>query len=424
MSTFALIDGNNFYVSCERVFNPALEGKPVVVLSNNDGCAVARSQEVKALGVRMGMPWFQMQALARKHGIIALSSNYTLYADMSNRMMAILRQFSPHQEIYSIDECFLGLDGFNLDLSDYGQQIRQQVRRWIGIPVCVGIAPTKTLAKLANHAAKKQPQWDGVCDLSSLSEAERDRLMDGIEVGEIWGVGRKLREQLTAMRLSTALALKQADTAFIRKRFSVVLERTVQELRGISCLGVEEVASNKRQIVCSRSFGLPVLRLAELNEAVSSYAARAAEKLRRQFSLAGAIHVYITTSPFREKDPQYSQGITIPLPEASDDTSKLIRAVQWGLKQIFRPGYRYAKAGVMLIELGPAGNRQSSFFTDEEKESRSSKLMQTLDSINRKMGKDTLFPASSGIARPWRMKQGNKSSCYTTDWRELAEVRC
>ncbi len=422
MSTFALIDGNNFYVSCERVFNPALEGRPVVVLSNNDGCAVARSAEVKALGVRMATPWFQMQDLARKHGIVALSSNYTLYADMSNRMMSLLRQFSPRQEIYSIDECFLGLEGFSRDLTAYGQEIRQRVRQWIGIPVCVGIAPSKTLAKLANHIAKKGPEWNGVCDLGALPDAERDRLMASIEAGEVWGVGRRLREQLAAIGIHTVLALKQADPALIRRRFSVVLERTVLELRGISCMGMEEVAPSKQQIVCSRSFGLPVLHLAELSEAVSSYATRAAEKLRRQSSVAGALHVYIATSPFREKDPQYSRGITIPLPQAADDTSRLVRAALWGLKQIYRPGYRYAKAGVMLMELGPAGCQQQALFGDEGAEKRSARLMQALDSINRKMGKDTLFLASSGIVKGWGMKQGNRSPCYTTDWGELAEV--
>ncbi|MHB1247829.1 MAG: Y-family DNA polymerase [Polaromonas sp.] len=424
MTTFALVDGNNFYVSCERVFNPRLEGKPVVVLSNNDGCAVARSAEVKALGVKMGTPWFQMQDLAREHGIIALSSNYTLYADMSNRVMAVLRQFSPHQEVYSIDECFLGLDGMRQDLTAYGQQMRQQVRRWTGIPVCVGIGPTKTLTKLANHIAKKGAKWNGVCDLGALPETALNDLLDGLEVGEVWGVGRRLREQLAAMNIHTVLALKQADPALIRRRFSVVLERTVLELRGTSCLDLEQVTPDKQQIICSRSFGMAVLTLAELGEAVSSYMTRATQKLRRQSSAAGAIHVFITTGPFREKDPQYSQGITIPLPQASDDTSQLIRVALWALKRIYRSGFRYAKAGVMLMDLGPAGNRQPTLFTDAVAERRSATLMLTLDSINRKMGKDALFLASSGIGKAWRMQQGNKSPCYTTHWKQLAEVRC
>ena len=425
MSNFALVDGNNFYVSCERVFNPGLEGKPVVVLSNNDGCAVARSAEVKALGVGMGTPWYQMQDIARQHGMIALSSNYTLYADMSNRMMSVLRQFSPNQEIYSIDECFLGLNGFNRDLTAYGQEIRQRVRRWTGIPVCVGIGPSKTLAKLANHVAKKGgAKWSGVCDLGAMPEPELDQLLDSVEVGEVWGVGRRMREQLAAMNIRTVLALKQADAVLIRRRFSVVLERTVRELRGISCLGLEEMAYSKQQILCSRSFGMPLLHLTELREAVSCYTTRAAEKLRRQSSVAGAIHVFITTSPFREKDPQRSQGITVPLPQAAGDTPGLVQAALWGLNQIYRPGYRYVKAGVMLMELSSAGKRQYTLFKDAAAGSRSLLLMQVLDTINRKMGKDTLFLASSGIRQAWRMKQGNRSPCYTTNWEELAWARC
>jgi DNA polymerase V len=424
MTSFALVDGNNFYVSCERVFNPSLEGRPVVVLSNNDGCAVARSAEVKALGVKMATPWFQMKDLAKKHGIIALSSNYTLYADMSNRMMSVLRQFSPHQEIYSIDECFLGMDGIDQDLTRYAQRIKQQVHRWTGIPVCVGIAASKTLAKLANHAAKKQAKWDGVCDLGEIPESELDEILAGIEVGEVWGVGRRLREQLIAMNIHTALALKQADSALIRRRFSMALERTVLELRGISCLALDAVVPDKQQIVCSRSFGLPVLHLAGLSEAVSSYTTRAAEKLRRQSSIASAIHVHIATSPFHEQDPQYAQGITIPLPEASNDTNRLIRAALWGLRQIYRPGYRYAKAGITLMAISPEATRQSALFTDEISEARSIQLMQTMDGINRKMGKDTLFMASSGICKGWRMMQENKSPCYTTSWAQLATAQC
>lgn len=424
MTTFALVDGNNFYVSCERVFNPKLEGKPVVVLSNNDGCAVARSAEVKALGVKMAMPWFQMKDLARKHGIIALSSNYTLYADMSNRMMSVLRQFSPNQEIYSIDECFLGLDGFNFDLTAYGQVIRQRVQRWTGIPVCVGIGPSKTLAKLANHIAKKRPEWNSVCDLGTLPEHDLDKLLGSIGVGEIWGIGSRIREKLATQNIHTVLALKQADAGLIRRQFSVVTERTVMELRGISCLALEEVAPAKKQIMCSRSFGAPVMDLAGLREAVTSYAMRATEKLRRQSSVAGAVHVFITTSPFREKDPQYSQGLTIPLPDATSNTLKLVKAVLWGLKRIYRPGYRYAKAGVMLMDLAPAATQQNSLFADDVADAEAVQLMRTMDSINRKMGKNAVFLASAGVRKHWQMKQENKSPCYTTHWDELAVAQC
>ena len=425
MSTFALIDGNNFYVSCERVFNPRLEGRPVVVLSNNDGCAVARSQEAKALGVKMGAPWFQMQALARKHGIIALSSNYTLYADMSNRMMAVLGKFSPSQEVYSIDECFLSLDGFNTDLTTYGQVIRRQVKCWTGLPTCIGIGPTKTLAKLANHIAKKQPEWAGVCDLGRLSEHVLNDLLGRIDVGEVWGVGRRIREKLVRLGINTVLDLKQADVAFIGDYFSVVTQRTVMELQGVSLLQLEEVAPARQQIMYSRSFGLPVTQLADLQQAIISYTTRAAEKLRRQSSLCRAVHIFIRTSPFRQKNAQYSPGLTVTLTKATCDTLKLAQAGLWGLKRIYRPGYRYAKAGVILMDLVPAEMRQASLFMDHVADKKSTEqLMQTMDAINQRMGKDAVFLAGAGVEKRWHMKQGNKTPCYTTEWSELAVVRC
>lgn len=424
MSTFALIDGNNFYVSCERVFNPRLEGRPIVVLSNNDGCAVARSQEAKALGIKMGVPWFQMRALARKHGVIALSSNYTLYADMSNRMMAVLGKFSPNQEVYSIDECFLGLDGFNRDLTAYGQAIRQQVKRWIGLPVCVGIGPTKTLAKLANYIAKKQPQWAGVCDLGKLPEQVLNDLQAQIDVGEVWGVGRRSRDKLAHLGITTVMDLKQADVAFIGRYFSVVMQRIVMELQGISLLPLEEVAPARRQIMCSRSFGSPVTQFAALQQAVISYLARAAEKLRRQSSLCRAVYVFIRTSPFRQKDAQYSQGLTVTLPEATSNTLKLVRAGLWGLKRIYRSGFRYAKAGVVLMDLSPVAIRQTSLPVEYATDKNGGQLMQTMDVINQRMGKDTIFLAGAGIEKKWHMKQANKTPRYTTEWNELAVARC
>ena len=420
MSIFALVDGNNFYVSCERVFNPKLIGKPVVVLSNNDGCAVARSQEVKALGIQMGVPWFQMQALAKKHGIIALSSNYTLYADMSSRMMTILSSFSPKQEIYSIDECFLGLDDFSCSLTRYGQTIHQRVKCWLGLPVCVGFGATKTLAKLANHIAKKQPEWRSVCDLTRLSEAALNDLFARIEVGEVWGVGKRIQEKLAQLKINTVLELKQADIAFIGRHFSVVTQRTVMELRGVVSLTLETVAPTRQQIMCSRSFGIPVIKLVDLQQAVTSYITRAAEKLRSQSSFSGAIHIFIRTSPFRQKEAQYSQGLTVTLLAASSDTLKLVQAGLWGLNQIYRPGFHYAKAGVILMNLVPTGMQQASLFSDNIREENSVQLMQTVDLINRRMGKDTVFLASAGIERKWHMKQTNKTPCYTTEWNDLA----
>ncbi|MDR4518729.1 MAG: Y-family DNA polymerase [Nitrosomonas sp.] len=430
MSIFALVDGNNFYVSCERVFNPYLIGKPVVVLSNNDGCAVARSEEAKALGIKMGVPWFQVQSLAQKHGVIALSSNYALYADMSNRMMTLLGHFAPHQEIYSIDECFLGLNpglgGLNTNLTAHGQAIRQRIKRWLGLPVCVGIGPTKTLAKMANHIAKTQPYWQGVCDLSILSETMLDDLLAAIEVGEVWGIGRRIREKLNNLNINTALALKQADADFIGRMFSVTAKRTVMELRGISILQLDETTSGKKQILCSRSFGTPVTHYTDLQEAVTSYIIRAAEKLRCQSSLAHAVHVYIRTNPHRKRDAQYQQGTTVTLSESACDTTKLLQAALWGLKRIYRPGYRYDKAGVILMNLIPAGMRQTALFTNDmaNAANKAQSLTETIDLINRRMGKDTLSLAGAGIVKNWHMKRRHKSPCYTTVWKELAIAHC
>jgi DNA polymerase V len=418
---FALIDGNNFYVSCERVFNPALADTPVVVLSNNDGCVVARSNEVKALGVKMGVPWYQIRELAEKHGIRAFSSNYSLYADMSNRMMNVLAAYSPEQEVYSIDECFLGLNGFaRRDLVEYAQRMRQQVRQWVGIPVCVGIAETKTLAKLANHCAKKNLAGeDGVCDLTRLDAAERARVFAALPVNEVWGVGRRLTEQLNQRGIQTVEDLRQANAETLRQAFSVVLERTVRELNGISCLSLEAVAPNKQQIISSRSFGAYVYDLPALAEAVAVYVGRAAEKLRRQGSLAGMLQVYIRTNPFKDNAPQYQRSLTIPLPEASDDTPRLIRAAHWGLRRIYKPGFAYQKAGIALLDLRPRAQAQRGLFSNNENRAE---LMQVMDRINATYGSGTLRSAAEGVRQGWKMKRERKSPAYTTQWNELLEV--
>lgn len=418
MNGFALIDGNNFYVSCERVFNPRLEGRPVVVLSNNDGCTVARSAEVKALGVPMGAPWFQMKDLARKHGIIALSSNYELYADLSNRMMEILGRFSPDQEVYSIDECFLGMAGFEqYDLLDYGQTIRETVRQWIGIPVCVGFAETKTLAKLANHAAKKGLAGkEGVCDFGRLSASERRALFARLPVGEVWGVGPRLSAQLSERGITTVEALRSADAKTLRRQFSVVLERTQAELNGESCLSLEDAVPNKQQIMSSRSFGHYVHDLPGLEEAVASYVAVAARKLRDQHSLAGMLQVYIRTNPHKPETPQYQKGLNIPLPEPTDDTLRLTTIARWGVKKIYRPGYAYQKAGVILMNLIDASAVQMNLFATAKDHSR---LMRVMDQINDCWGKGTLHLAAEGIRKDWSMKREKKSPAYTTRWAEI-----
>ncbi|WP_047536685.1 Y-family DNA polymerase [Methylotenera versatilis] len=423
MRSIALIDVNNFYVSCERVFNPKLINIPVVVLSNNDGCAVARSNEVKALGVGMGAPWFKFADLAKQHGIKALSSNYALYADMSNRVMNILREFSPDQEVYSIDESFLELTAFkSLDLINYGQQMRKRVLKWTGLPVCVGIASTKTLSKLANHCAKKRSEFNGVCNFNAMPVIELDNLLGQIGVGEIWGVGRKLAPKLQALGYNTVLDLKRADANALRQQFSVVMQKTIHELNGIVCIEMEEIAPPKKQIVSSRSFGHAVYDYNSLSESITLYMSRAAEKLRKQQSFAGSVYVFIRTSEFKPNQPYYSNGMTLPMPSPTDDTRQLANVALWGLKQIFKPNFKYAKAGVMLSELVPSAGVQTDLFSQVQVSPKSNALMAAMDKINRKMGKEAVKLASEGFTRPWKMKQENMSPSYTTKWEDLPEV--
>ncbi|NDH56303.1 MAG: Y-family DNA polymerase [Burkholderiaceae bacterium] len=340
---FALVDGNNFYVSCERVFNPRLEGKPVVVLSNNDGCIVARSQEARALGIRMGAPFFEAKHLMHSHGLIWLSSNYTLYGDMSARLMALLSEFTPHQEIYSIDECFLDLTGIPNDLVAHAHRMRKRIKQYLGLPTCVGIGHSKTLAKLANHIAKKRLHYQGVFSWSHCNRLEADALMADIDIGEVWGVGRRLKIQLEQFGMRSVCDLKYAQTSLIRKRFGVVLERTVHELNGISCLDLEDTQAErlvrKHQIISSKSFGKPVHQLHELQEAVVSYASRAAEKLRQQRSFCSHLLVYLRTNPFAEQTPQYTNSITIPLLVGSDDTREFAKLAALGIEKIYRSGF-------------------------------------------------------------------------------------
>jgi DNA polymerase V len=418
--SIALIDVNNFYVSCERAFNPSLVGKPVVVLSNNDGCAVARSNEVKALGVPMGIPWFKLKQLAKQHGIIGLSSNYALYADMSNRVMSILREYSPDQEVYSIDESFLDLTGFqSRDLVNYGQHMRQRILKWTGLPVCVGIGSTKTLSKLANHCAKKQPVFKSVCNFNTMSAAEFDGVLGQLDVAEVWGVGRKLAPKLQALGFNTVLDLKRANPQQLRQQFSVVIEKSILELNGTVCIELEEISPAKQQIVRSRSFGYAVSDYNSLAESITLYMSSAAQRLRRQQSFAGSVYVYIRTSPFKPDEPTYSNGLRIPLPNPTDDTRLLVNFALWGLKQIYKPHYNYAKAGVMLGEIVSMEGVQTDLFSPLQASAKSSALMSAMDNINRKLGKESIKLASEGFSRPWKMKQGNKSPSYTTKWGEI-----
>lgn len=427
MTLFALVDCNNFYASCEKLFDPKLEGIPLVVLSNNDGCVVARSAEVKALGIPMGVPWFKIREEAKKYGIQAMSSNYALYADMSNRVVEVLEGFSPNVEVYSIDESFLSLDGFaaTQGLEAYGRAIKDRVQDWLGLAVCVGIAETKTLAKLANHCAKKgHAGRAGVCDFTSIPPEELNQVCSKIAVGETWGVGRKLAPRLEKMGIHTVQDLRDANPSRIRARFSVVLERTVMELKGVSCLELEETIPDKKQIVSSRSFGQRIGAFEHLADALAYHATRAAEKLRAQHSVAGALTIFIRTNPFALKEPQYQRSITIPLPQATQDTREFVKWAGRGLRRIYRKGFAYAKAGVMLSEIRPAAFVQTDLFGSVNHVSeRADTLMELMDDINRRWGRGMLRTASEQAEGIWKMNRGNLSPRYTTSWNGLPPVK-
>lgn len=432
---YALVDGNNFYVSCERAFRPSLQGRPVVVLSNNDGCAIARSNEAKALGIKMGAPWFQIRHLEEEAGLVALSANFALYGDMSDRMMSLAAGLGHRQEVYSIDESFLDLQGIRGDMTRRSQLVRQRILQWTGIPCGIGIGPTKTLAKLANFIAKTAERKPGsypeqhaqVCNLSVLPNQELNSLLGQTDVGEVWGVGRRIGAQLKDAGIQTVLDLKMLDPATVRRRWSVVLERTVRELKGMSCIGFDEAPAPKQEIACTRSFGHAVTQLNELQQALTEFASRAAEKLRRQSSHAGQVLCFIRTSPFRAQDAQYSRSIVMPLRRPTADSTEITQAALRGLQVLYKPGYRYAKAGVMLLDLSPAQRCQQELALEQEPQSSEhEKLMRALDAINLRFGRGTLQLASAGLegeGRLWTMRQERKTPRYTTHWEELALVR-
>ena len=430
---YALVDGNNFYVSCERVFRPSLVGCPVVVLSNNDGCAIARSNEARALGIAMGAPWFEIAHLAESAGLVALSANFALYGDMSDRMMSLAAGLGPAQEIYSIDESFIDLSGVRGCLIERGIKVRRRILDWIGIPCCVGIGATKTLAKLANHVAKTAERKPGsypaslgqVCNLAALSPAALNDVLAATAVNEVWGVGRRIAAQLVASGIHTALDLARLDPAMVRGRWSVVLERTVRELQGLACIALELAPARKQEIACTRSFGHPVTHLADLGEAVTEFASRAAHKLRGQGSLAGQVLVFVRTSPFRP-EAQYSRSISLPLRRPSADTGVIVAAALRGLRAIYRPGYPLAKAGVMLLELQPCTVLQSELDLQADDSPDRRRLMATLDELNQRFGRGTVKLASSGLAgdrQSWTMKQARRTPGYTTCWADMPVVR-
>jgi DNA polymerase V len=415
----ALVDCNNFYVSCERVFRPDLRNVPVVVLSNNDGCAVSRSNEAKALGIKMGQPWFECKELAEEHGILALSSNYALYADMSNRVMSILASYAPRQEVYSIDESFLDLTGIP-KLRDVSYQIRERVIDWTGIPVCVGIGPTKTLAKLANFVAKKHPRSKGVFNYNDLSDAQQTKLLSQITVDEVWGVGRRISARLAEHGIHTVQDLRCAHTGTLRAEFGVVVEKTQRELQGVACIEMQEVVPDKKQIVSSRSFGQTVRDVAVLKDAMSTFVANACAKLRAQGSHASLIQVSLYTNRFRKDLPQYNPSFTLPLPQPTNDSLVVNRWADYLVERLFKPEYEYKKAGIMLGEITPVGQYQADWL--EPAQATDTRLMDALDGLNKRFGRGTVKVSTQGAHKEWQMRQERKSPNYTTDWGEVPIV--
>ncbi|WP_180124896.1 Y-family DNA polymerase [Rhodoferax sp. BLA1] len=436
---YALIDGNNFFVSCERVFRPSLNGLPVVVLSNNDGCAIARSNEAKALGIAMGAPWFQIKHLSEEAGLVALSANFALYGDLSDRMMSLAAGLGPHQEVYSIDESFIDLSGVRGDLVARSHKIRSRILQWVGIPCGIGIGVTKTLAKLANHVAKTAERKPGsypahlaqVCDLSALKPSELEAVLAATPVNEVWGVGRQISKQLTAAGVNTVLDLIRLDPVMVKSRWSVVLERTLRELQGTPCIDLDHAPAPKKEIACTRSFGHPVTELSDLAQAVTEFASRAAEKVRKQHSLATQVMVFIRTSPFR-KDAQYSQSVIVPLVRPSADTAVILSAALSGLKTIYQPGFQLAKAGVMLLDLQSDTVVQGELDLQDDADHHQgqdcdkTQLMSAMDGLNRRYGRGTLKMASAGLAgdkRIWSMKQQRRTPGYTTCFDDMPVAR-
>jgi DNA polymerase V len=416
---FALIDCNAFYCSCERVYRPELEGVPVVVLSNNDGCVIARTREAKRLGIPMGAPYFQWRDRLREWGVVCFSSNYELYGQMSARVMTTLEGLYPRIEIYSIDEAFADLAGLSGDMVALGHQARERVLRWTGIPVGVGIGPTKTLAKLANWAAKTWGRSGGVIDLRD--PARRDKLLTITEVGEVWGVGRRLTARLETLGIKTAWDLAQYDPASLRRQFSVVLEKTARELRGIACLELEE-ATPPRQVICSsKMFGSRLREIAPIREAVVAYVTKAAEKLRAQQSLAGGLQVAIRTGMHDPEQPRYANAVDCPLPYPTDDTRVLAAAAIRGLDAIYRPGYAYSKAEVLLQDLRQRGEFTADLFAQAPRPG-ADRLMAVVDHINAREGRGAVRLGRIPAAPAWAMKREMMSKRYTSRWDELMIV--
>ena len=417
---FALVDCESFYASCERIFRPDLKNIPIVVLSNNDGCVIARSTEAKKMGISMGVPWFKVRDSFLKENGQVFSSNFTFYGDISARVMNILEGFVPRTEVYSIDEAFLDLDTLkkNYDLYDFGCHIRTLVRQWTGVPVRIGIAPNKTLSKIAINEIKRSNAPTSVLHLSNKNQIRE--ALKHTPVHKVWGVGRRLNDHLNAAGINTALELAEVSPQNIRKKFSIVLERTVRELRGERCLGIEDDISSKKQIVVSRSFGERVSNLETLKPIVSNFAVRAAEKLRHERQKCSQVSVFVRTSPFNKNKPQHTGMKTIELFTSTNDTRDILIAAKKGLLPIFRSGYDYAKAGIILNKFSDEQTKQYSLFKDPNEPKEDTKLMKYIDQMN--AYETQIYYASQNTKRWSPMKQNMTSPKYTTNWYELPKV--
>ncbi len=417
---YGLADCNNFYASCERVFRPELNGRPIVVLSNNDGCVIARSNEAKALGIGMGVPAYQIKDEIEKYSIGVFSSNYTLYGDMSSRVMTILEQMAPGIEVYSIDEAFLDLSGIT-NLQEVGVNIVRETSKGTGIPISLGVAPTKTLAKMANRYAKKYPGYNRVCIIDT--EEKRIKALKGIDIGDVWGIGHRQKKKLNAEGIFTAYDFTQKPRSWVRKYMTVVGERTWRELNGEPCIEVDNAEPPKKQICTSRAFGQMQTEIEGISEAVATYAAICAQKLRKQKGCAVSLMVFIHTNNFREDLPQYFKNCVLTFPTPTNSTIEIAQYAREALRRIFVKGYRYKKAGVIITEIVPEDGVQRDLF-DKVNREKHTKLMKVVDTVNSGFNNSRIQLASQGTSREWKLKQELLSPCYTTKLKDIIQIKC
>lgn len=422
---YALVDGNSFYASCERVYRPDLRDTPIVVLSNNDGCVITRSSQAKALGIKMGEPMHKIRNTVNRYGVEVFSSNYELYGDMSRRMMQSIASLVPRIEVYSIDECFADVAGMEriANLTELGREIRARVLQWVGIPTCVGIAPTKTLAKFCNHLAKRHATFKGVVNWNDWNESIRTRALNSQPVGEVWGIGRRLTEQLNAMGIHTVGDLQRAPSAQIRKLFGVVVERTQRELSGIACIELEHAPADKKQLIRSRSFGKPITDIADIQSALAHHATEAGRDLRRQQSVTHQVGIILQTNPFNPNDPQYYVNESICISAGTADTRLINKTAQAILERSFKAGYKYKKCGIVVTGIESINAPQQLDWLNPSDSEQSMMLMQCVDELNARFGKGSMRLGIERLSSNWKMRREKLSPCYTGRFGELLRVR-